>query len=451
MKNIVLIVIVAFTVSGCSGYKIYKRPTVETEGLYRDATSNDTTSIGNLSWKELFTDLQLQLLIEEGLTNNSDLRIAQLKVEEAQASLKSARLAYIPSLALNPQGTISTVDNSSASKTYQLSGAASWEVDIFGKLTSAKNASKMAVLSSDAYRQAVQTQIVSTVANSYYMLLMLDDQLRISRETVINWKENVRVMSALKDAGQASEASVSQAKANALAVEASIVTLEMNIQQMENSLSTLLGRGAGAIQRGKLEGQTFPNELAIGVPVQMLSNRPDVKQREYVLAQAFYYTNQARTAFYPSITLSGSAGWVNSAGSYIMNPGKLLASLLGSLTQPIFMQGMNRARLTIAKAQQEEAKIGFQQSLLDAGAEVNNSLVQWQSARARLVIDGQQIGHLETALKSTQLLMQHGSTNYLEVLTAQQSLLQAELTKVSDKFDEIQGVINTYRALGGGR
>lgn len=451
MKNIVLIVLVAFTVSGCSGYKIYKRPAVETEGLYRDATSKDTTSIGNLSWKELFTDTQLQSLIEEGLTNNSDLRIAQLKVEEAQASLKSARLAYIPSLVLNPQGTISSSDNSSASKTYQLSGAASWEVDIFGKLTSAKNASKMAVYSSDAYRQAVQTQIISTVANSYYMLLMLDDQLRISRQTVINWKENVRVMSALKDAGQASEASVSQAKANALAVEASIVTLEMNIQQTENSLSTLLGRGAGAIQRGKLEGQTFPNELAIGVPVQMLSNRPDVKQREYVLAQAFYYTNQARTAFYPSITLSGSAGWVNSAGSYIMNPGKFLASVLGSLTQPIFMQGMNRARLNIAKAQQEEAKIGFQQSLLDAGAEVNNSLVQWQSAKDRLVIDGQQIGHLETALKSTQLLMQHGNTNYLQVLTAQQSLLQAELTKVSDKFDEIQGVINTYRALGGGR
>lgn len=451
MKNIFLIAIVALTFSSCAGYKMYHRPSVETEGVYRSEVTSDTTSIGNLQWKELFTDPQLQSLIEEGLKNNSDLRIAYLKVEEAKASLTAARLAYTPSLALNPQGTISSFDGAKASQTYQLSAAASWELDIFGKLTSGKNAAKMAVYSSDAYRQAVQTQLISTLANSYYALLMLDDQLSISKQTAINWRENVRVMSALKDAGQASEASVSQAKASLLSVEGSILTLERSINEMENSLSTLLGRAANNVTRGKLAGQQFPDQLAIGVPLQMLSNRPDVKQREYLLAQSFYYTNQARTAFYPNITLSGSAGWVNNAGSYIMNPGKLLLSALGSLTQPIFAKGQNRSRLNIAKAQQEEAKISFQQTILNAGAEVNNALVQWQTARQRLVIDAQQIDQLQIALKSTQLLMQHGNTNYLQVLTAQQTLLQAELTKVSDKYDEIQGVINLFHSLGGGR
>ena len=220
---------------------------------------------------------------------------------------------------------------------------------------------------------------------------------------------------------------------------------------MENSLSILLGDVPDAIDRGKLEGQDFPQELAVGVPLQLLSRRPDVKSAELSLAQAFYSTNSARSAFYPSITLSGTAGWTNSAGSMIINPGKLLLSAVGSLTQPLFNKGLNMAQLKIAKAQQEEAKLSFQQALLNAGSEVNNALTQVQVARDKTELRDGQITSLETAVRSTQLLMRHGNSTYLEVLTAQQSLLSAQLTQIADRFDEIQGIINLYQALGGGR
>jgi len=234
-------------------------------------------------------------------------------------------------------------------------------------------------------------------------------------------------------------------------VEASLLDIKQQIREVENSLSILLGDVPDAIDRGKLEGQDFPQELAVGVPLQLLSRRPDVKSAELSLAQAFYSTNSARSAFYPSITLSGTAGWTNSAGSMIINPGKLLLSAVGSLTQPLFNKGLNMAQLKIAKAQQEEAKLSFQQALLNAGSEVNNALTQVQVARDKTELRDRQITSLETAVRSTQLLMRHGNSTYLEVLTAQQSLLSAQLKQIADRFDEIQGIINLYQALGGGR
>lgn len=234
-------------------------------------------------------------------------------------------------------------------------------------------------------------------------------------------------------------------------VEASLLDIKQQIREVENSLSILLGDVPDAIDRGKLEGQDFPQELAVGVPLQLLSRRPDVKSAELSLAQAFYSTNSARSAFYPSITLSGTAGWTNSAGSMIINPGKLLLSAVGSLTQPLFNKGLNMAQLKIAKAQQEEAKLSFQQALLNAGSEVNNALTQVQVARDKTELRDGQITSLETAVRSTQLLMRHGNSTYLEVLTAQQSLLSAQLKQIADRFDEIQGIINLYQALGGGR
>ncbi|MEG2281981.1 MAG: TolC family protein, partial [Rikenellaceae bacterium] len=309
---------------------------------------------------------------------------------------------------------------------------------------------KSAFEQSQAYRQAVQTKLIATIANSYYTLLMLDNQVTISEKSLESWKKTVTMLRALKQAGQANEAAVAQASSNTLSVEGSILKLKRQINEMENSLSTLLGTSAQAVSRGTLEGQIFPSELSIGVPVQMLSHRPDVRQAEFALAQSFYATNEARSAFYPRITLGGSAGWTNSAGSFITNPGKLILSAIGSLTQPIFNKGLNRARLKIAKSQQEENTIKFQQTLLDAGAEVNNALVQWQTARQRLDIDARQVYFLKSAVNSTQLMMTHGHTSYLEVITAQLTLLQSELNQSSDKFEEIQGVINLYHALGGG-
>lgn len=449
MKKIFLAVIAVTTMSGCSLYKPYQRPQMEVDSLYRDASS-DTLTMATMSWRELFTDPQLQGLIEKGLTMNSDMRIAQLKVGEAQASLQAARLAYIPSLAFTPQGTISSFDNSPATNSYQLALSANWELDIFGKLTNAKRGAIANAQQTEAYRQAVQTQLVATIAGSYYTLLMLDSQAEISSRTAQNWADNVKTMRALMQAGRSNEAAVSQAEANRLAVESSLLTIRQNISAMENSLSTLLGTSAGPIKRGVLIGQNFPSKLFSGVPLQLLSNRPDVRQAEFALAQAYYATNKARAAFYPNISLSGSAGWVNGVGQAIVNPGSLLLSAIGSLTQPIFNKGINTAQLKIAKAQQEEAAISFQQSLYNAGAEVNDALVQWQTARAQIILDGQQIDALNKAVTSTKLLMQHGSTTYLEVLVAQQYLLQAEIKQASNHFNEIQGVINLYHSVGGG-
>ena len=280
---------------------------------------------------------------------------------------------------------------------------------------------------------------------------MLDSQYDITRQTAEKWRQSVEIMRAMKEAGMANEAAVAQYEGTYFSISASLHDLSDQIRQMENSLCSLLGEAPHAIARGSLDAQRLPDELTVGIPLQMLSNRPDIRSAEYSLMQAYYATAEARSALYPSITLGGVAGWTNSAGSMVVNPGKLLLNATASLVQPIFNAGAGRARVKIMKAQQEEAKLSFQQALLNAGAEVNNALTQTQSARAKTDLRKQQIESLERAVESTELLMQHGSTTYLEVLTAQQSLLSAQLSQIADRFDEIQGIVNLYQALGGGR
>ncbi len=453
IRKTITITIFCATLTGCHIYRAYERPESVnvSDSLYRQPVAGeDTASLASLSWKELFTDPQLQQLIETGLNNNTDLSIARLKVKEAEALLMTSRLSYLPSISLTPQGTLTSADGNKASKTYNLAASADWEIDLFGKLLNSKRGAQAALEQSEAYRQAVQTQLVATIANSYYTLLMLDEQLDISRRTAQTWDESVRTMKALKRAGQTTEMAVAQTEAGKLAVDASVLSVERQINEMENSLSTLLGLSPQAIERSTLKEQQFPDTLSTGVPLQLLSRRPDVRQCEAQLAVAYYATNSARSAFYPSITLSGSAGWTNATGTTVTNPGQWLLTAVGSLVQPLFNRGKNIANLKIAKAQQEEALLTFRQSLLDASAEVNDALVQWQTARQRIRLDEQQVAALRSALRSSELLMQHSSQNYLEVLTARQSLLQAELDTTTDRFDEIQGVINLYHALGGG-
>ena len=451
MKKIYIGLLLLTGLTGCQ-YRTYERPEMpQTDSLYQRLTmSGDTASIADLSWQELFTDPLLQQLIETGIDHNTDLSIARLRVKEAEALLTASKLAYLPSVSLTPQGTIRKVEGESATKSYNLAASADWEIDIFGRITNAKREAKAVLEQSEAYRQAVQTQLVATIANSYYSLLMLDKQYEISRSTAELWAENLRVMKALKEAGQTTEMAVAQIEASKLAVDASLLSLQQQITEMENSISSLLGDVPRQIERSTLDAQSFPDTLLVGVPLQLLQRRPDVRQSEAALAAAFYVTNQAYAAFYPSITLSGSAGWTNAAGALITNPGEWLLSAVGSLVQPLFNRGQNVANLKVAKAQQEEALLTFRQSLLDAGTEVNSALLQWQTARQRLKLDEQQIASLESAVRSSELLMLHSSQNYLEVLTARQTLLDAELSAVADRFDEIQGVINLYHALGGG-
>lgn len=436
--------------TGCSIYKPYSRPEVQTEGLYRDLEeTKDTASIATLGWRNLFSDKNLQALIDKGLERNTNLRVAHIRVKAAEAVLMNARLSYLPSVVLTPDGSISGTEGAKAIKTYNLAASASWEIDLFGKVTNAKREALAALEGSRAYRQAVETQLIATIANSYYMLLTLDRQLIISEQTLITWKETEHSIEALKRAGKSNDAAVLQAKANRLALEASVVSIRKSIRETENVLSALLADTSHDIMRGALQKQQFPDTLSAGLPIQLLANRPDVRQAEWNLAQAYYATNAARSAFYPSLTLSGSTGWTNNVGGVVVNPGSWLFSAVGSLMQPLFNKGTNIANLRQAKARQEEALLLFQQSLLDAGKEVNNALTRWQSARIRMDYVNQQIMTLQEAVRKTELLMQHTSTNYLEVLTARQRLLEAELTQAQDKFEEIQGVIDLYHAVGG--
>lgn len=439
--------------SGCGIHADYQRPTnLPLDSLYRDIPVNerDTSSIADLSWRDLFTDTCLVQWIEIGLKQNTDLQTARLRTEEALATLTASKLALLPSVSLTPEGSVSRYGGEKVNTTYSIGVSAEWEIDAFGKLSNTKKGSLTAYQASLAYEQAVQTQLVATIADTYYSIVAMDKKLAITRETVEKWRENVRVTQALKRAGEQTEAAVAQSQANLLEAASSVVSYEKQIHELENSLSTLVGITPQSIKRSDLFDLNFSSELSVGVPAELLNKRPDVRQAEWELAEAFYATNTARAAFYPKITLSGTVGWTNSGGAAITNPGKWLLNAVGSLTQPLFNRGTNTANLRIAKAQQEEAVLAFSQTLLDAGAEVNNALTQWQSARRMMDIDRKRMESLETAVKSTQKLMTHGTTSYLEVLTAQQSLLQAQLAEVSDKYDEIQGVINLYQALGGG-
>ena len=345
---------------------------------------------------------------------------------------------------------MSSFDGRKATQTYSIPVTASWEIDVFGKLRNAKRQSKALYAQSLDYKQAVRTQVIAGVANTYYTLLMLDAQLEISEQTRLSWKETVDATRALMNAGLTDEAAVSQMEAAYYSVSTSVLDLKEQINRVENSMSLLLAEPPHTVERGKLDSQNIPVGFSTGIPVLLLSNRPDVRAAERSLEQAFYATNQARSAFYPSITLSGSAGWTNSAGGMIVNPGKFLASAVGSLTQPLFARGQLTGQLKIAKAQQEEASLAFQQTLLRAGSEVNDALKQYQTAREKSELYEKQVASLQTAYRSTSLLMRHGTTTYLEVLTAQQSLLTARLTQVANRTTEIQGMISLYQALGGG-
>lgn len=444
MKKILIpIIILLVTMNSCALYKHHERPDITfVDSLYnRIPTADDYESIASLTWRELFADTLLQDLIELGLKNNTNLEIARLKVEQAEATLKTSKLALFPSVSFSAQANAN-----GNGLGYTLAPNASWEIDAFGRLHNSKQGAEAALAATEAYQQAVQTQLIATIADAYYTLLMLDEQLGISKRTLNTWEENIRTLSALKRAGKTNEAAVLQAKANKVNVEASILTLKKQIIEQENSLSALLGLVPQEFERNKLSQQIFPDTLLMGLPLSSLINRPDVRQAEYKLVEAHYATNVARSYFYPSITLSGNAGWSGISG----DPGDWIFNAVASLVQPIFNQGKNKARLKISESQRQEALLNFKQTLLDAGTEANNALIAWQTARKRLDSDKLQIMYLKGAVFNTQLLMKNGQATYIEVLSAQKNLLQAELTETNDKYIEIQSVITLYHALGGG-
>lgn len=457
-KNILIMISAAALLSSCGIYGKYERPEVNTTGLVRDVTSNtdtlavtDTTSFGNLPWRSVFTDPQLQALIEQGLAHNTDLLNAALNVKMVEAQLSVAKLAFVPSFTFSPQGTISSWDGSKATKTYSLPVNASWSIDLFGNLLNQKRSAQMALLATKDYQLVVKTNLIANIANAYYTLMMLDKQLEIVDNMTGLTKDTWDMMKLQKDLNMAKETSVQSAEANYYSVLAQAADLKRQIRETENSLSLLLGQPAQTIGRGKLENQSLPTEFSTGVGIQMLNNRPDVHYAEMALAQCFYDVQTARSKFYPNISISASGAFTNNGGGGIVNPGKWLLSAVGSLVQPIFQNGQLIAGLKVAKAQQEQAYNTWQNAVLAAGSEVSNALVLYNSSDEKSKLEQKQIESLTKNVEYTKDLFSMGSSTYLEVITAQQSLLNAELSKVQDDFYKMQAVVNLYYALGGGR
>ncbi|WDF68451.1 TolC family protein [Sphingobacterium oryzagri] len=463
LKYILLATTLTGVVASCRVTDVYQRPNVVADSLYREESSTRDSSIAQLSWKELFTDPQLQALIEEGIAHNLDLKNAVLQIAQSSATLRQARLAFYPSVdagiqatdmrqsaaALNfPDGLANQFQLETT--TYQASISASWEFNIWGQLTSLKRQALAEFLQSEAAKRAVQTRLVADIATSYYNLLALDKQLEVSEKTVQNRIVDVETMKALKESAVVDGAAVVQSEANRYAVEVTIPDLQQSILETENALAILLGRGPTHIDRGRLDEVQTIETLATGVSSALLVNRPDVQQAELAFQSAFENVNVARSYFYPTITLTAQAG-LSTLEIRNFFDNSIFYNLIGGLTQPIFNRGQNKARYQIAQAQKLESLNSYQLSILTAAQEVSNALASHKNARAKHDLREKQITFSKKAVEFTEALLQYqSSTTFTDVLSSQQNLLSAELSEVSDRLQELQAVVNLYRSLGGG-
>lgn len=444
------------SLTGCKSlYSKYERPEINTRGLFRDSVSltdtlaaRDTMSFGNMPWREVFTDPQLQVLIQKALDNNPNLLNAAINIDMAEAQLKAAKLAFLPQFAFTPQGTISRF-NDNTTQSYQLPVTASWNVPLFGGLTAAKREAQVSLIQMKDYQVSVQTTLISSVANLYYTLLMLDRQIELVNEMEALTKKTWEQMEVMKDGrmGYRSTA-VQAAESNYYSVLTRKADLKRQVCESENAMSLLLGEASQTITRGKLEDQYLPDQFSTGVGIQLLRNRADVHANEMALAACFYNVEQARSRFYPNINISGTGAFTNGQG--MVNPGKWLWSAVGSLTQPIFMNGRLTAGLRVAQGQYEQAYNTWQNSILKAGSEVSNALVLYNTSAEKSAIEDKQVEVLKKNVEQTHMLLDMAGATYLEVITAESNLLNVQLSKVADDFHKMQAVVNLYQALGGG-
>ena len=455
-----LVILFCLVLSSCGLYNKYERPEVDTQGLIRDAVSDidtlavqDTASFGNLPWREVFTDPQLQKLIEQGLEKNADLQNAALTVQMYETMLKAAKLAFLPAVQFgsnNGMGTISTLHTnpSVTTKAYSLPVTASWTIDLFGNILSQKRSTQMKLLGMKDYQMAVRAQIISGIANSYYTLLMLDKQVEIVDEMSRMSKETWEMMKLQHQLGRVRSTGVQSAEAAYLSMQTRANDFKRQIRATENALCLLIGQAGQQVPRSTLEAQSLPTEFSTGVGVQLLQNRPDVHNAEMQLAACFHDVQTARSQFYPTISIGATGAFTNSNGS--LNPGKWLTTLFANLTQPIFARGALIANLKVSKIQYEQAFNTWQKSILSAGNEVSNALVTYNSYDANSKIEEERIAVLAQSVADTKALYSSSNSSYLEVLTAEQNLLNAQLAKVSDDFSKMQAVVSLYTALGGG-
>jgi NodT family efflux transporter outer membrane factor (OMF) lipoprotein len=454
VRNGLLLLSMLFVVA-CKVTQPYRSPVVDTQHLYRDQQAADTTSMATLHWNELFTDTLLQQLIQKGISNSIDLRIAYSRVRQAQAVYQQSRLLVYP--AINPgagvtvAGYSSTLNNSvrtTASPQFQASFSATWEADIWGKLTSTRRASLAAALAETDNAHAIQTALVAGIATCYYELLALDEQLSITERTVNSRQATVDVMKELKKADVVTSAAVVQSEASRYAAEVTIPDIKRAIRETENQLNGLLGNPPGPVKRSVWNNQPVAALLNTGVPAQLLANRPDVQAAEHNFRHYFELTNVARAYFYPMLSLTASGGYLTVHN--LFSPGSWISNLAAGLTQPLYNQGINNARWQAAREQQEQALLGFEKTLLTAGQEVSDALYAYQMATAKITTRNKELTDLERSVSYTQELVKYGFANYTEVLTAQQNLLSARLDQVADYLQGVQAIVQLYRSLGGG-
>lgn len=450
------VVAIAMTMAtSCGLYKKYETPTdtAMTKAYVeaRQNQANDSTSFGNLLWENVFTDPVLADYINRALSSNLSVADARLNIDLARTQLKGARLAYYPSVALAPNGAGASYAGSDMTWTYQLPLSVSWEVDVFGKLLNNKRSAQVGVDIAEAQAQAVRSQIISAVATTYYSMAAIEAQLELSRNTAVLWKESVDVMRDLKDAGRLTEAAVVQSDANYRSVLASISDLEVSRHKLDNVMSTLLSTMPSKWYVSPSAKLAVPDMMLPGVPMNYLANRPDVYMAERGLATAYYATNSARAAFYPGLTITANGGFTNLLGSLIKNPGDWFVQLAGSLTAPLFARGQNIARLEAAKISQTMAMNRFESTVLSAAGEVSDALTTYEKAGERAKHLDEQVSDLEKSVEYTNDLLIYSNGTYLEVLTAQQGLLQARMNRIACDLTRAQAVINLYQAVGGGR
>ena len=456
-----LLVVVALTLQSCFVAKDYVRPDLqtETEALYRtDNLPTDSVSIADVSWKNLFTDQYLQQYIEEGLQNNMDVRMAIQQMIAAEAYAKQGKAGYFPTLSAGPNYTRQEFSENSqfgsifsgGLDTYDVTANLSWEADIWGKIRSNKRATQAGYLQSVAGHQAVKTQLISSIANTYYNLLALDAQLEITKQTIATRESGVETIKALKDAGQVTQVAVDQNIAQYNSARALQVDIETAIFKTENTLSILLGKSAQNFERSTLDTQKIDQDLKLGVPATLLSNRPDVMSAEYGLIESFELTNVANSSFYPSLTLTASGGLQSLELDKLFNVNSLFATVVGGLTQPLLNQRKLKTQKEVALANQESALLNFKKTLLVAGNEVSNALFTYEAENRKFEFRKNEVEALRTAEANSEELLKNGYANYLDLLTARQSSLSAELNIIDSKLQQLVAVVDLYEALGGG-
>ena len=461
MKKILIFAAATMLLGSCGVYNKYERPSVDAKGIIRDVESDadtlavapqDTASFGNLPWRAVFTDPQLQALIEQGLQKNSDLRNAALTVQMYETMLKAAKLAFLPAINFgsNSLGNIQTIytDPSQTNKSYSFPMTASWTLDLFGNILSQKRSTQMKLLGFKDYQMAVRAQVISGVANCYYTLLMLDEQVRIVTEMSKMAKETWEMMKLQHQLGRMRSTSVQSAEAAYLNTLTQANDFRRQIRSTENALSLLIGQAGQQIPRSTLAAQSLPTEFSTGVGVALLKNRPDVHNAEMQLAACFHDVQTARSQFYPNITIGATGAFGNVNGT--LNPGKWLTNFFGGLTQPIFNRGALTANLKVSKLKYEQAFNSWQNAILSAGNEVSNALINYHVYDENSKLESQRVEVLTKNVEDTRALYKSSGSTYLEVLTAQTQLLSAQLAKVNDDYSKMVNVITLYTALGGG-